>query len=129
MLTVNAPVFAIFSVVLCSDMLMEISFISVIAPQAAFIASGTPFSSYVPTINTGIGYKIGFAPKSTLLIFVPPVLFIFCYSYFLIYYFRLSFLILILYSSFVCIRLSIFWCFDFSYKLCCLCCGIPGILR
>jgi hypothetical protein len=37
-------------------------------PQTAFIAFGTPFSSYVAMIRTGCGYISGFAPKLTLLI-------------------------------------------------------------
>jgi hypothetical protein len=53
---------------------MEISFMSVMIPHAAFMASGTPFSSYVAMISTGMGYITGFAPKFTLLIFVLLVL-------------------------------------------------------
>ncbi|WP_026528333.1 hypothetical protein [Butyrivibrio sp. VCD2006] len=46
----------------------SISLKSVVIPQAAFIALGTPFSSYVPIISTGCGYISGFAPKFVLLI-------------------------------------------------------------
>jgi len=37
--------------------------VSQTVPHAAFIASGTPFSSYVPIINTGKGYTYAFAFK------------------------------------------------------------------